>query len=168
MHCLNPFPELLRQAQQFLQILIIRRHFFLALINAVARRFGNYSIVYCDFAAVCSRRTPDVFAEAPGPTEDKITPRIRNTASALWGVYAGLTILQIILLMVGGMHGFDAVCNSLSTLAAGGFSPNPESLMGYHSNYLTWVTLIFMFLAGASFNVQYRAIVQKILWFFLK
>lgn len=101
------------------------------------------------------------FAEAPGPTEDKITPRIRNTASALWGVYAGLTILQIILLMAGGMHGFDAVCNSLSTLAAGGFSPNPESLMGYHSNYLTWVTLIFMFLAGASFNVQYRALVQK-------
>ena len=101
------------------------------------------------------------FAEAPGPTEDKFTPRIRNTASALWGVYAGLTILQIVLLMLGGMNGFDAVCNSFSTLAAGGFSPNPESTMGYHSNYITWIILIFMFLAGASFNVQYKAIVHK-------
>ena len=101
------------------------------------------------------------FAEAPGPTEDKFTPRIRNTASALWKVYAGMTILQIVLLIAGGMNGFDAVCNSFSTLAAGGFSPNPESTMGYHSNYISWIMLIFMFLAGASFNVQYRSIVQK-------
>ena len=101
------------------------------------------------------------FAEAPGPTEDKFTPRIRNTASALWKIYLGLTLLQIVLLMLGGMNGFDAVCNSLSTLAAGGFSPNAESTMGYHSNYITWVILIFMFLAGASFNIQYMALVQK-------
>lgn len=101
------------------------------------------------------------FAEAPGPTEDKFTPRIRNTASALWKIYAGLTVIQIILLVFGGMSCFDAICNSFSTLAAGGFSPNPESIMGYHSNYITWVTLIFMFLAGASFNIQYRAIIQK-------
>lgn len=101
------------------------------------------------------------FAEAPGPTEDKFTPRIRNTASALWKVYAGLTILEIILLMWAKMPGFDAICNSLSTLAAGGFSPNPESIMGYHSNYVTWIVLIFMFFAGASFNLQYKVIVQK-------
>ena len=101
------------------------------------------------------------FAEAPGPTEDKFTPRIRNTASALWKVYAGLTILEIVLLMLVGMPGFDAVCNSLSTLAAGGFSPNPQSIMGYHSNYVTWIILIFMFFAGASFNLQYKVIMQK-------
>lgn len=101
------------------------------------------------------------FAEAPGPTEDKFTPRIRNTASALWKVYAGLTILEIVLLMWVGMPGFDAVCNSLSTLAAGGFSPNPQSIMGYHSNYVTWIILIFMFFAGASFNLQYKVIMQK-------
>lgn len=101
------------------------------------------------------------FAEAPGPTEDKFTPRIRNTASALWKVYAGLTILEIILLMWAKMPGFDAVCNSLSTLAAGGFSPNPQSIMGYHSNHITWIVLIFMFFAGASFNLQYKVIVQK-------
>ena len=70
-------------------------------------------------------------------------------------------MLQIILLMAFGMNGFDAICNSFATLAAGGFSPNPESIMGYHSNYITWITLIFMFLAGASFNIQYQALIQK-------
>ncbi len=101
------------------------------------------------------------FAEAPGPTEDKFTPRIRNTASALWKIYAGLTIFEIILLMLCGMNGFDAICNSLSTLAAGGFSPNPQSIAGYNSNYITWVVLIFMFFAGASFNLQYKVITQR-------
>ncbi len=101
------------------------------------------------------------FAEAPGPTEDKFTPRIRNTASALWKVYAGLTLLNIIFLIVAGMPKFDAVCNSFSTLSAAGFSPNPQSIMGYHSNWINWITIFFMFLAGASFNIQYKAIVQK-------
>ena len=101
------------------------------------------------------------FAETPGPTEDKFTPRIRNTASALWKVYAGITIVQIILLIIAGMPVFDAICNSFGTMAAGGFSPNPQSTMGYHSNYITWIILIFMFLAGASFNLQYKAIIHK-------
>lgn len=101
------------------------------------------------------------FAEAPGPTEDKFTPRIRNTASALWKVYAGLTLFEIILLTFAGMPVFDALCNSLSTLAAGGFSPNPESIMGYHSNIITWIVLIFMFFAGTSFNLQYKVIMKK-------
>ncbi len=101
------------------------------------------------------------FAEAPGPTEDKFTPRIRNTASALWKVYAGLTLLNIIFLIVAGMPKFDAVCNSFSTLSAAGFSPNPQSVMGYHSNWINWITIFFMFLAGASFNIQYKALVQK-------
>lgn len=101
------------------------------------------------------------FAEAPGPTEDKFTPRIRNTASALWKIYAGFTVLEIILLVCNGMPAFDAVCNSLSTLSAGGFSPNEYSIMGYHSNTITWIILIFMLLAGASFNLQYKVLVQK-------
>ncbi len=101
------------------------------------------------------------FAEAPGPTEDKFTPRIRNTASALWKIYAGLTVLEIILLVWAGMPAFDAVCNSLSTLSAGGFSPHEYSIMGYQSNHITWIVLVFMFLAGASFNLQYKVIMQK-------
>lgn len=101
------------------------------------------------------------FAETPGPTEDKFTPRIRNTASALWKIYGGLTIIEIALLVWAGMPMFDAVCNSLSTLSAGGFSPNPESIMGYHSIPIAWIVLVFMFLAGVSFNLQFKVLSMK-------
>ena len=101
------------------------------------------------------------FAEAPGPTEDKITPRIRNTAGALWKIYAGLTVVEVIMLHYTGMPWFDCVCNSLSTLAAGGFSPNSLSLAGYNSNAAIWITTFFMFLAGASFILQYKVLVQR-------
>ena len=101
------------------------------------------------------------FAETPGPTEDKITPRIKNTASALWKVYLGFTILEVICLVIAGMPKFDAVCNSLSTLSAGGFSPHSESIIGYHSNAVVWIILIFMFLAGVSFNLQYKILNSK-------
>ncbi len=98
------------------------------------------------------------FAEAPGPTEDKFTPRIRNTASALWKIYLALTLLQICLLVWVGMPVFDAVCSALSTLSAGGFSPNPQSTLGYGSHLITWIMLIFIFISGVSFNVQYMAL----------
>ena len=100
------------------------------------------------------------FAEAPGPTEEKITPRIKHTAMALWKIYLGLTILEIILLSVFGMDKFDAVCNSLSTVSCGGFSPNANSIMGYGSNIICWIILIFIFLSGANLNLQYVAITK--------
>lgn len=96
------------------------------------------------------------FAEAPGPTEDKFTPRIKNTAAALWKVYAGLTILEILLLKFTGMSGFEAVCDSLVSISGGGLSPNGNSLIGY-SNLTLWIITFFMFFAGSSFNLQYRA-----------
>ncbi|MDD3149491.1 MAG: TrkH family potassium uptake protein [Candidatus Gastranaerophilales bacterium] len=101
------------------------------------------------------------FAEAPGPTEEKITPRVRSTATALWSIYIALTIIEIISLQLAGMHLFDAICNSFSTLAAGGFSPNPQSIMGYNSSIIEWIIIIFMFLAGASFVLQYKAITMR-------
>lgn len=101
------------------------------------------------------------FAEAPGPTEDKITPRIRSTASTLWVIYLGFTILEIILLYFAGMPMFDALCNSLSTIAAGGFSTNPESTYGYHSNLINWIMIIFMFISGSSFILWFRVLSQK-------
>ena len=101
------------------------------------------------------------FAETPGPNEDKFTPRIRNTASALWRVYLAFTIIEIALLIWAGMPYFDAVCNSLSTLSAGGFSPHAQSIIGYNSDKITWIILGFMFLAGVSFNLQYKVITQK-------
>ncbi len=96
------------------------------------------------------------FAEAPGPTEDKFTPRIKNTAAALWKVYAGLTILEIVLLKFTGMNGFEAVCDALVSISGGGLSPNGNSFIGY-SNLTLWIITFFMFFAGSSFNLQYRA-----------
>ena len=108
------------------------------------------------------------FAEAPGPTEDKFTPRIKNTASALWIIYAGLTFTCALLLWLAGMNPFDAVCNSLSTLSAGGFSPNANSISGYRSNLITWIIILFMFVSGASFVLQSRVLTKRKLSLFWK
>lgn len=100
------------------------------------------------------------FAEAPGPVEEKITPRITHTAKALWLVYVILTAFEIVLLFIAGMPLYDAVCNALSTMAAGGFSPHPQSIMGYHNSIVTWIVTCFMFLAGSNFALQYRLLIQ--------
>jgi trk/ktr system potassium uptake protein len=98
------------------------------------------------------------FAEAPGPTDDKLTPQIRKTAAALWSVYTGLTLAQVIALVITGMPLYDSICHSLTTLAAGGFSPHPSSIMGYQNPAAEWVICVFMFLAGANFALHYRAL----------
>ena len=96
------------------------------------------------------------FAEAPGPTEDKFTPRVRNTASALWKVYLGMTILEIVLLRINGMSGFNAMCHSFSSVSGGGLSPNSYSLVG-STNIILWIMAVFTFFGGASYNLQYKA-----------
>lgn len=101
------------------------------------------------------------FAEAPGPTEDKFTPRIKNTASALWIIYAGLTFVCALALWIAGMNPFDAICNAFSTLSAGGFSPNALGIAGYGSNIICWIIIFFMFISGASFVLQSRVITRR-------
>ncbi len=96
------------------------------------------------------------FAEAPGPTEEKFTPRIKSTAAALWKIYAGLTIVEIISLKLCGMGLFEAVCHSFSSLSGGGFSTNHTSIANY-SYTIMWIITFFMFFAGANFNLQYKA-----------
>jgi trk system potassium uptake protein len=100
------------------------------------------------------------FAEAPGPTEDKLTPRVAHTAKALWLIYLLLTVLQIFCLVLADMPLFDAICNSFSTMAAGGFSPHPMSIMGYQSSTITWIVTFFMVLAGANFALQYKCFIK--------
>ena len=97
------------------------------------------------------------FAEATGPVKDKITPRIKNTAITLWGVYILLTGAEIVCLKISGMGLFDSVCHSFSTIAAGGFSPNAESISNY-SPTVTWIMIVFMFLAGTNFALQYKVL----------
>jgi trk system potassium uptake protein TrkH len=98
------------------------------------------------------------FAEAAGPTDEKLTPQLRQTALVLWKLYGALTAAQIVALIAAGMPVFDAVCNSFATLAAGGFSPHPQSIAGYQSAAIDWVVTVFMFVAGANFALQYRAV----------
>ena len=101
------------------------------------------------------------FAEASGPDDEKVAPQIRRTAALLWRLYALLTLLQIIALVMVGMPLFDAVCNTFGTIAAAGFSPHPLSIAGYENPAAEWVIIVFMFLAGANFALQYRALARR-------
>ncbi len=103
------------------------------------------------------------YAESPGAgsTESKLTPRIRQTAAALWGIYFVLTLLEICILIFFGMSVFDAVCNSLSSLSGGGFSPAANSIMMYANPKFIWVIAVFMFLSGMNFALQYKIYVKR-------
>lgn len=101
------------------------------------------------------------FTEVPGPVDENFTPRVRNSAKWLWTIYFGLTILQIIMLMlIGGLDFYNAVCNALSTVGSGGFSPHPLSTMGYANLKVTWIIILFMFLSGTNFVLLYRVCIQ--------
>jgi len=97
-------------------------------------------------------------AEVPGPTKDKIHPRIQETAKRLWGIYVLITLFEIILLSVGGMDMFDAINHSFTTMATGGFSPKNASTAYYSSPYIQYILTIFMFLAGVNFTLHYYAL----------
>ena len=98
-------------------------------------------------------------AEMPGPAPDRLRPRIRETAKLLWMVYAGLTLLLVLLYLLGGMSLMDAVNHALTCLPTGGFSTRNGSL-GAFSPFIQWVTIVFMFLAGINFTLHYRALTR--------
>lgn len=97
-------------------------------------------------------------AEVPGPTPDKLHPRIRETAKRLWIIYMSYTVLEIILLVVGGMSVFDAVNHALTTMATGGYSTKQASIAAWSSPFIQYVIIIFMFLAGTNFALAYFAL----------
>ncbi len=94
-------------------------------------------------------------AEAPGISPDKLKPRIKDTAKRLWIIYVGLTGLETILLMTGGMSFYEAINHSLTTMATGGFSPRNASIAAYDSAYIQYIIIVFMTLAGTSFTLIY-------------
>lgn len=94
--------------------------------------------------------------EVPGPTAERLSPKLTHTAKILWGAYAVLTLAQTILLKLGGMSVFDALCHSFGTMATGGFSTKNASLAAYNSPYIQWVIIIFMFFAGMNFIIHYQ------------
>ncbi|MBT8494034.1 MAG: TrkH family potassium uptake protein, partial [Deltaproteobacteria bacterium] len=99
-------------------------------------------------------------AESSGFDSDKLAPRIAATAQRLWGLYFGITALETLLLVLGGMNGFDAVNHAMSTIATGGFSTKNTSVAAFDSLYIEMVILVFMFISGISFTLQYRALIQ--------
>ena len=94
--------------------------------------------------------------ESPGPTLDKIAPRITQTAKILWFLYLGFTALETVLLMAGGMSLFDALTHTFGTLATGGFSSRDGSVGAYNSGFIDWVIIAFMMVAGTSFALFYK------------
>jgi trk system potassium uptake protein len=97
--------------------------------------------------------------EAPGPTTDRLRPRIRATARLLWMVYVVLTVVLAGLFAFGGMTFFDALNHALTTMPTGGFSTRNDSL-GAFSPWIQWVTIVFMVLAGTSFTLHYRSMTR--------
>lgn len=101
-------------------------------------------------------------AEAPGPSADKLHPRITDTAKRLWYIYLGYTILETILLKLAGMSFFDAINHSLSTLSTGGFSTKNASVAHWNDNPLIqYIIITFMFLAGTNFVLSYFAFKKR-------
>ncbi|MEZ5064828.1 MAG: TrkH family potassium uptake protein [bacterium] len=96
-------------------------------------------------------------AEAPGPSPDKLTPRIRQTAAYLWVVYAVISLAEAVALRFAGMDWFDSVCHTFTTMATGGFSPRNASVAAYDSAAVHWIMTFFMVLAGSNFALHYRA-----------
>ncbi len=96
-------------------------------------------------------------AESPGHQPDRLTPRFRETAKRLWYVYVGFTALEATLLALGDMTLFQAVAHAMTTMSTGGFGTEATSITGF-SPYTQWVIIVFMFMAGASFALHYRAL----------
>lgn len=94
-------------------------------------------------------------AEAPGPTSDKIHPRIKEVAKRLWLIYVGLTAGLFLLLMLVGMTPYDAVNHALTTMATGGFSTKNASIAHYANPALEYILILFMFIAGTNFTLLY-------------
>lgn len=100
-------------------------------------------------------------AESPGPTSNKIHPRIKETAKRLWLIYVSLTSLLIVILRLEGMNWFDAFNHGFTTMATGGFSTKNESIAYFDSPIIQYTLILFMFIAGTNYTVIYLGIKGK-------
>lgn len=99
-------------------------------------------------------------AEMPGPVVGKLMPRARDTASILYKIYVGMTLLQIILMWIGGMPLYESIVHAFGTAGTGGFGVKADSIAGY-SPYLQWVITVFMLLFGVNFNLYYLLLIRR-------
>lgn len=101
------------------------------------------------------------FAESSGAPGESLSPQVRHAAKRLWALYIFLTLLLTLLLMFFEVPLYDALCHALTTLPAGGFSPHPQSVMGYANPAMEWVLSVFMFISGMSFPLLYVTLVRR-------
>lgn len=108
-------------------------------------------------------------AETPGPVKDsKLTPRIKQTALALWSIYLGLTFTCALAYWVAGMSLFDAICHSFSTVAIGGFSTHDASIGYFNSPLIEAVAIFFMILAGINFGLHFFSFRERTIGHYLR
>ena len=100
-------------------------------------------------------------AEFSGAQSEKLTPRVAETATSLWGIYVALTLALIVLLALAGMEPFEAVAHAFATMATGGFSTRTASIGAFGSPAIEYITIAFMILGGASFILHYRALLER-------
>ena len=103
-----------------------------------------------------------VRAEVPGPTAGKLVPRMRTTSMILYGIYAAMTMILLVLLLLGGIPLFDSFCMAFGTAGTGGFAVSSAGVAGYHSAYIEVLLGIFMLLFGVNFNVYHLLLLGKI------
>ncbi|MBR6297721.1 MAG: hypothetical protein IKR34_00590, partial [Candidatus Gastranaerophilales bacterium] len=129
--------------------------------RSLTQWFGGMGIVVLFIAvlpkiAVAGRQM--FFAEIPAPTEDKATPRIRYTASWLWGVYLTYTVIETVVLKFLNVDTYNAIITSLSTISTGGFSALPDSIKEFQDSRVAICVLFFMFIAGINYLLIYRSL----------
>ncbi|MDY3617404.1 TrkH family potassium uptake protein [Agathobaculum sp.] len=100
-------------------------------------------------------------AESPGPSVSKLSPHLRTTAMILYGIYFGLTVLETVLLLLGGMPLFDAVNAAMATAGTGGFGIWNDSMAHYNSYYLQGVISVFMILFGVNFSLYFLILTRR-------
>ena len=132
--------------------------------RSLTQWIGGLGIVFFTIAVlpIFGGGTIQLFsAEAIGVTHDKTHPRIDVMAKWLWMIYAILTVVETMLLIIGGMSFFDAVCHSFSTTATGGYSTKQASVAYWNSPFIEYVIAIFMILSGINFSLYFMCLKGK-------
>ncbi|HEU5302615.1 MAG TPA: TrkH family potassium uptake protein [Acidimicrobiia bacterium] len=132
--------------------------------RSMTQWFGGMGVIVLVVAVLPALRVGGLEllqAEAPGPSDPRLDPRVRHSARRLWGLYGGFTLLIATVYFVGGMTLFDAVNHSFTTISTGGFSTRDASFAHFDSAFLEWAATVFMFMAGVNFALYWRVLRGK-------
>ena len=135
----------------------LRRRLAIARGGLAERRADD---LFVQLRQLAAERDAPLRAESPGPTVSKMVPRMVDSSKILYGIYFGLTVIQMIFYLAGGMPLFDTLCNAFATAGTGGFAIKADSFAGY-SYYHQTVTTVFMALFGVNFSIYFFLLRRK-------